>query len=291
MGNYTVGLYFLLTPVVVLAIVLFFIGRSSIDAYADTRQTRKRFLAAVAATAVVVAALGAVYVFVHAPPHEARSDIIGLAFVSFFSGLVGFTEIAQRYTDRPFRLLTVSPALIYVYINMAAGVGTFALVDEFDVFSATTKHAMLYKVMLASFGAVAFFRSSFFTARVGEADVDVGPATLLKGLLAVTDQLINRWQAADRAEQVAALMRKVDFDKAKNSLPSLCFGTVQYITSEQQAACGEAIKKLATDIDDPVQRSILLGIYLTQLVGPEVLSRAATAMGDSITWPQAPPKA
>jgi len=279
-GNYWIGVLTLLASVVVLWVTLIVIRRMDDGATTNIRVVHQRVLAAATASVFVIACLGAADVYVHAPPREARADIIGLAFVSFFSGLVGFSEIAQRYRDRPLRLLTVTPALTYIYINIAAGIGAFALVEEFQVFKGA--HAALYDVMLASFGAVAFFRSSLFTARVGDADVDVGPATLLKGLLSVTDQLINRWQAGDRAEAIARTMRTIDFDKAKDGLSILCLTSVEYITPEQQASFGNAVKKLSTDVKDPVQRSILLGVYLTQLVGPEVLTRAVSAMGDSI---------
>jgi hypothetical protein len=287
-GNYWIGVLTLLASVVVLWVTLIVIRRMDDGATTNIRVVHQRVLAAATASVFVIACLGAADVYVHAPPREARADIIGLAFVSFFSGLVGFSEIAQRYRDRPLRLLTVTPALIYIYINIAAGVGAFALVQEFQVFKGA--HAALYDVMLASFGAVAFFRSSLFTARVGDADVDVGPATLLKGLLSVTDQLINRWQAGDRAQEIAQTMRTIDFDKAKDGLSILCLTSVEYITPEQQAAFGNAVKKLSTDVPDPVQRSILLGVYLTQLVGPEVLTRAVSAMGDSIKVTPVPPQ-
>jgi hypothetical protein len=279
-GNYWIGVVALVASVIALWVALVIVRWMDAGATTDIRATHQRILAAATATACVIAVFGAADVYVHVPPHEARADVIGLAFVSSFSGLVGFSEIAQRYRDRPLRLLTVTPALIYIYINMAAGVGAFALVAEFQVFKGA--HAALYSVMLASFGAVAFFRSSLFTARIGDADVDVGPATLLKGLLSMTDQLINRWQAGDRAEAIAQTMRTIDFDKAKDGLSILCLTSVEYITQEQQASFGNAVKKLSTDVEDRVQRSILLGVYLTQLVGPEVLTRAVSAMGDSI---------
>ncbi len=296
MSNFLFTVLAVLLAVTLFWVVLWIIRRS--DAKEDKKNSEvrdvtiahRRALAAVTATALVVVLLGGIDVFVHAPPHESRADLIGLGFVSVFSGLVGFTEIAQRYKDRPLRLLTVTPALIYVYINMGAGVGAFALVDEFNVFDKVTPdgvlhalpHAMLYKVMLASFSAVAFFRSSFFTARVGETDVDIGPATVLKGLLTMTDQLVNRWQGAERAGEIASLMKPVNFDKARSSLPTLCFSSVSFITKDQQAAFGESINQMISKIDDPIQRSIILGVYLTQFVGPDVLTRAVAAMGDTI---------
>lgn len=280
--NYLISLLVVLVSLVLLWIAMA-CGRRWHGTVAPDQQTLHRgLLGAAVTTGILLILMGTVVIFIHVPPHESRDTIIGFSFVSLFSGLVGFTEIAQRYQDRPLRLLTVPPALVYIYINLAAGIGAYALVEEFDVFKQDSPHAMVYRVMLASFGAIAFFRSSLFTARVGDIDVDVGPATLLKGLLAMTDTLVNRWQATARADVAANLMRDVSFAKAKGSLSSLCMTTVQYITPEQQADCANAIQKIDVSLTDDVQKSLLLGTYLMQIVGPDVVSRAVMALGDTI---------
>jgi hypothetical protein len=118
---------------------------------------------------------------------------------------------------------------------------------------------------------------------VGDKDVDVGPSTLLKSLLETSDRMINRSQARDRADDTAAIMRTVDFAKAKATLPAFCFTLVENVTREEQESMGAIVIKLgsAPDMTDP-QRCIILGTHLMRVVSPTVLARAVSALGDTI---------
>jgi hypothetical protein len=244
---------------------------------------RWRVARAVAVTAIIMLLLISVIVYIHSPPQADRSNLLALSFVAIFAGSVGFAELTQRYRDDPVRLFAADPTIIYVCVNVAAAVAALALIKEFNVFDTSQPHHEVYEVLLASFGSIAFFRSSLFTARVGDQDVDVGPATLLKSLLETSDRMINRSQARDRADDAASIMQQVDFNKAKAALPAFCFTVVESITQNDQTSIGESINKLVAtpDVTDD-QRSIILGIYLMRVVGPMVLARAVTALGDTI---------
>ncbi len=250
---------------------------------ADRWLRRWRLARAAALCVVIILVLIGVDVYVHRPPMEERVNLIPLGFVAFFAGAVGFAELTERYRDDPARLFAADPTIMYVAINVAAGIAALALVKEFQVFSDTQPHAQVYEVLLASFGSIAFFRSSLFTARVGDKDVDVGPATLLKSLLETSDRMINRSQARERADDASVIMRRVDFNKAKTALPALCFTAVENITVEDQEQIGKQVNTLIADPNmSDSQRSIILGMRLIRAVGPLVLARAVTALGDSI---------
>jgi hypothetical protein len=147
----------------------------------------------------------------------------------------------------------------------------------------------LYEILLASFGAIAFFRTSFFTARIGGADIGIGPSALLQSLLGAADRMIDRDQAQGRADGVAKIMREVEFRKAQAALPSLCFILVESLSVAEQQQGGEQIKQLVErkDIDDE-SKSILLGVYLIRFVGADVLEDAVSAMGGNIARRSAP---
>lgn len=217
------------------------------------------------------------------PPEDRRSWFIAMAFVAVLSGGIGFAELIQRYRDNPARLFAAPPTLIYVCVNMAAAISALALVQVFQVFDKSAPHRALYEVLLAAFGSIAFFRSSLFTARVADRDVDVGPATLLKSLLATSDQRINLAQARDRVADVAPIMRRVDFARARAALPTLCFTVVENVPKEEQERVAAGITQMgnAADMTD-TQRSIILGTLLMRVVGAEVLKSAVEALGDSI---------
>jgi hypothetical protein len=167
-------------------------------------------------------------------------------------------------------------------VNIAAGIAALVVVRYTGVLK-NMHPTRLYEIFLASFGAVAFFRTSLFTARVGGTDVGIGPSAVLQSLLAAADRMIDRDQAEGRAEDVANIMHNVDFGKAQLALPPLCFTLVQNITPEDQKAAAEQIKQIASTTGIPDQaKSIILGVFLIRLVGADVLERSVKALGSNI---------
>jgi hypothetical protein len=226
------------------------------------------------------------------PPSSAnRGGMVQAEFciTSLFAGLVGFAELTQRYRDDPIQLFLAVPTVVYIAINALSGALAMALSKDFDVFG-NDAHRDVYQVMLASFGSIAFFRSSLFTARVGKEDVDVGPSTLLKSLLLTVDNAVNRSQAVDRSQDIVDIMPGVSFEKCRAPLPALCFQLVEDIPEDRQTAIATAILKLsdAPGMTD-IQKSKILGVYLLREVGAQVLKRAVDALGDDIKRAPTPP--
>jgi hypothetical protein len=209
-------------------------------------------------------------------------DLFEYVIVAGLSGLVAYGELVSRYKDDPRRLLAAGPTPSYILVNIAAGIAAVILVRYTGVLK-NTHPLRLYEILLASFGAVAFFRTSLFTARVGSTDIGIGPSVVLQSLLAAADRMIDRDQAEGRAEDVANIMQRVDFAKAQLALPALCFTLVQNITPEEQKAAAEQIKEIggAAGIADNA-KAIILGVYLIRLVGADVLKRSVKALGSNI---------
>jgi hypothetical protein len=209
--------------------------------------------------------------------------------VAFFAGAVGFGELIARYRDDPSRLLGMRPSAAYICINVASGIIALALVQQFQVIGAANPNRMLVETLLAAFGAIAFFRTSLFTARIGDTDVGIGPSTMLKTFLEGSDRLVNRSQATDRADAVAACMRGIDFDRAKAALPAFCLGLVEGLSGEEQRELGEQIARLDADTQiAPEAKTQILGVYLLRQVGGAVLARAVQTLGDGIRAGGAP---
>jgi len=209
-------------------------------------------------------------------------DVCEFLAVATLSGLVAYGELLSRYKDNPGRLFGAPPTPLYIIVNVAAGLAAVAIVRDTQVI-AKINSQRLYEILLASFGAIAFFRTSLFTLRVGGSDVSVGPAAVLQALLDAADMMIDRDQAQGRAQDVATAMVSVDFSKAQIALPILCFTLVQNVTPDDQKGVADQIKNLVsvTEITDE-SKTIILGVYLIRLVGADVLVRAVTALGDQI---------
>ena len=80
---------------------------------------------------------------------------------------------------------------------------------------------------------------------------------------------------------VNELMSNVDFDKAKEQLPSYCFALMRTPDDVQKAVSREVtsydISSLANNV-----KSRQLGLVLLELVGKDVLSQAVTSLQNDI---------
>jgi len=211
-------------------------------------------------------------------------NTVDLMLVAAFSALVAYGELVSRYRDSPARLFGTLSTSLYLLTNIAGGIAALLIVHKLQVFTdASAKAPRLYAILLAGFAAVAFFRSSLFTMRVGGSDMGVGPSALLQSLLAATDREINRSQAKDRGNSIKDIMRDIDFAKAQLALPSLCFTLVENITAEEQKGLSDQIKSLASSDLSGEQKSVLLGAYLIRQVGANVLKVAVGALRQGLT--------
>ncbi|HEX8584697.1 MAG TPA: hypothetical protein VF680_09830 [Allosphingosinicella sp.] len=212
--------------------------------------------------------------------------LIDLLIVAVAGGLLGACELITRYRDEPFKAVINSAAGAYVVINSLASVLALVVLNAFDVnFGIPPQEVVklhLSLVLVAALGAMAFFRSSLFTFKVGGQDLALGPGLVLQVLLAVTDRQVDRSRASARATMIAQLMQGVDFEKARTALPAFCFGLMQNVTKEEQAAVGDQVTKLgSTGIPGPT-KALLLGLLIVNVVGEAALKAAIDSLGADI---------
>jgi hypothetical protein len=197
--------------------------------------------------------------------------------VAGIAALVGVGELISRYRDAPERAVVTRPAILYVAINVAAAAAALFLADRFELFKGDTT-ADVKKVLLAGFGAMAFFRTALFTVRVGDQDVAVGPIAFLQVVLNAADRAVDRLQARTRATRVAELMSDIDFDSSYKSLSAFCLALMQNLTPDEQAALGEQVNKIAESKADPRSKAMTFGLQLMNVVGDNVLSAAIDSL-------------
>jgi hypothetical protein len=206
------------------------------------------------------------------------------AGVLLLGAVVGFSELVSRYKDRPWKAGKSGPGLLYVTVNGAASVAALGLILTFGwKFGATGDAVVPTRLLVASFGAMALFRSALFTVRLGNADVGVGPSTFLSLILAACDRGVDRERGQDRATMAKELMSDVDFVKAELALPTVALGLMQNLNSADQAALGIQLDKIQQQakLSDRT-KSLLLGLELSTVVGPDVLRKAKETLGDQI---------
>lgn len=199
--------------------------------------------------------------------------------VFLIGAAVGIGELVARYRDEPRRAIFTRPAMLYVGINGFASLFALVAILTFGWTSNASDSPAakrLVEILTAGFGAMAVFRSSLFTVRVGTNDVGVGPIAFLQILLGATDRGVDRKRASDRAEKVVRIMGDLDPMLAYRALPAFAIMLMQNLTLEDQQAIGSQVQALTLpDLDIPEQAKVLnVGLLLMNFVGEEVLEDA-----------------
>ena len=209
--------------------------------------------------------------------------LLGGVVCFLLASVVGASELIARYRDRPGGTLRTAGAFVYLVVNGAAAVGAYWLIGVYNVdFGVEGPALEPTRIMVASFGSVAFFRSSLFLTRINDTDVGIGPSALLATLLSAADRSVDKRRAMDRSKEATVLVQSFSFEKARVALPALCLFLLQNVTPEEQHRLGidvEAIR--SADMSDR-QRSLALGLKLISLAGHEVVVAAISALGDEI---------
>ncbi|HEY7059918.1 MAG TPA: hypothetical protein VII06_00455 [Chloroflexota bacterium] len=215
--------------------------------------------------------------------------------VALFGAFVGIGELVSRYRDAPDRALTTLPALLYTGLNTAAALAALGVIRAFGwtfgVPATPNADALRWtQVAVAGFGAMALFRSSLFTVRIGEQDVAVGPSSFLQIVLAAADRAVDRLRAQARAATVCSVMANVSFAKANVALPTLCLALMQNLPKDDQEQFARQLAALrSVDMDDRM-KTLSLGLALMNVVGEDVLLAAVTSLGADIRdTPALPP--
>ena len=212
--------------------------------------------------------------------------------------LVGAGEIISRYNDAPQRALFTVPGSIYWAINglsaviallliRASGL-TFGIDANPDAPGTVGLAVGALQVLVAGFGAMAFFRSSFFFANIDGQEVGIGPSTLLQTMLTASDKAVDRTRAKARARFVSSIMQDVSAPKAERSLPAHSVALMQNLAKENQQAFGNEVRTLYdTPMNDQV-RVLNLGLLIMNYMGPDVLRAAVSALQDVIRGDNTP---
>lgn len=207
-------------------------------------------------------------------PSATAVDIANYGYVIEIGLLVGGTEMISRYRDDPFAPLVSTPGIFYVLINGGAAALAYYLMDPLKV---SLPEPM--KTLLAGVGAMAFFRSGVFTARVGTTDVQVGPNLVLQVMLQALDRAYDRQRAVPRSTAVTEIMRGVAFDQVKEALPTLCFDLMQNVSATEIAAISAQVSELAGAAMSDDAKMLSLGLALINVVGEDTLRAALNALG------------
>lgn len=202
--------------------------------------------------------------------------------VGVLAGLVGLVELITRYRSDPGYTLAQPAAWLYIVVNAGAGVGALFLVRAFGWTFGQKHNVELWRILVAGFGAIALFRSSFFVTKVGATNVGVGPSLVLGGLLDTFDRAVDRKSAEQMVDAIGdERLSALDPQLVMTALPVLCLALMQNFAPSDQALLGTEILKVQNDATLSAQakmRAVLfqLSKYLGSDLVMRVLERAST---------------
>lgn len=212
---------------------------------------------------------------------------ITVAYVAvfLFGGLFGLAELLSRYRAEPKYVLQNWAAAIYILINGLASLLALNLIQVFGWFEqADASLQTLYKeVLIAGFSAMALFRSSLFIIRTENGQFGFGPVYVLQILLDAVNDSINRHSGGLIFNDVSRMMKEISFDKAKISLPALCFGLLTNFPEEKQQQVKRELESIEKNQETSAKlASALLGLTLLKIVGKSSLDEAIKFLKDEI---------
>jgi hypothetical protein len=216
------------------------------------------------------------------------ASLIGLLISFALAGLVAVSELISRYRDKPLSALRAPGTLAYVSINGLAAAAAFWLMYAFDVtFGATATAVEPTRVLVATFGSIAFFRSSLFLTRIGDTDIGIGPSAVISTLLGAADRSVDRRRAARRSVEVSHLFGSISFERAVVALPTMCLLLLQNVSQDEQEKLFADVEAIRIAPMSERQQSLALGLKLISFAGPDVVAAAIRALGGEIQ-PKAP---
>lgn len=204
-------------------------------------------------------------------------------WVAAFGAMIGASELVARYRDAPERALGTLAGIFYMAINASASMAALRLMEIFGWLSEGTEMQLVTtRVLVAGFGAMAFFRSALFMRRVGDQDLLIGPINFLQTILTAIDRAVDRVRGDSLSRRAMTLMAGVDFDKAVLTLVPFCADAMQNMTAEDEDALVKESEDILNRKIDPNAKAMLLGIALMKIVGEGVVDSAVTALGPII---------
>ena len=221
---------------------------------------------------------------------DPRPYLLTYLAVGFFGLLVGVTELAARYRDKPQAPFVTISGWIYVLTNAVVAVAALWLMREVagpNWLGTAQFSEPIAEVFVAGFGAMAFFRSSFFNVKIDGNDVPVGPAAILQVILDAADRACDRQRALPRSTAVRLIMKGVSFARAKEALPLYCFALMQNVSIAEQHRLTTNVEVLASSSMEDEVKAFNLGLILLNVVGDKVLKKSVKDLGGAIRGPVA----
>jgi hypothetical protein len=221
--------------------------------------------------------------------------MISYVLAALLGGLLGLSELMNRYRDAPFSALRNWATVLFSAINVFASVATLAVVQQTDLVKLPASLGpgaqAATQIVIAGIGAMAILRIGI-SVQVSSETVSISLATLLRPLLRAADNEVDRARAAHKLDVTRELMFSLDAAKALDELPPLCLSLMRSVSEEEEKELADYVKGVRQENLRDEVKLINLGAALLNIVGETVLRNAVKAfkeIGQGRDQPAAPP--
>ena len=165
--------------------------------------------------------------------------------------------------------------ILYIFLNGIVSILALWLIKFFKNESISDINSFeTLSIIIAGFGGMMILRSSIFSIKQNNKDVEIGFATIVQTLLDIIDKKINHNIAAKRVCDIHEIMEDVNFEFAKIELPALCIEFIDYFTDEDSKNLRNKITEIDKDSNlSDINKSLQLGREIAKYCDTEILRR------------------
>lgn len=129
------------------------------------------------------------------------------------------------------------------------------------------------KLVIAGFGGVVVLRSSIFSIPFNGSTLEIGLISVVQALLDKIEKKIKHNIAANRICEIYEIVKDIDYEVAKEELPSLCISYIDGFSDKDSKDLVNAIKEINENLSN-VNKSMQLGREIARYCDVEILKRA-----------------
>ena len=209
--------------------------------------------------------------------------ILNIAVVFLFGSFWGFAELLQRYKEWKYiygkntekEESVLGYVISYILLNGVVSIIAFLLIKFFNKEDISIINSFeIQNIIIAGFGGMMILRSSIFSIKQNNKNIEIGLATVVQIFLDTIDRKIKNNMAARRVCDIHEIMKEIDFEVAKKELPALCMEFIDNFSDEDKKNMLNKIYEIDTDINlSNVNKSLQLGREIARYCDTEILKR------------------
>jgi len=203
-----------------------------------------------------------------------------ILFVFAFGSIFGLAELINRHSNIKL-IFTLFLGWLYIGINGIVSIIAFLLIKYFKGPIASTEIEITY-IIVAGFGAMMILRSSIYSIKIKDKQVDIGLGQILQTFLNAIEKSFGTNSGELQMTEIEEIMRNVDFVKAKDSLTMLCVSYRDNFSQEDSESLNQSIESIAnTSIPNKV-KAMQLGKSISKFLSTKLLKKAVNILGNDI---------